>query len=74
MVEASRGTLGLTVAYPIAQATGWRAMFDLDIGDSDDDEPIDLRMYLRHDGQAMSETWIYQAFPSQLRALLASHA
>jgi glucans biosynthesis protein len=74
VVEASRGTLGLTVAYPIAEATGWRAMFDLDIGESADDEPIDLRMYLRHDGQAMSETWIYQAFPSQLRALLASHA
>jgi glucans biosynthesis protein len=74
VVEASRGTLGLTVAYPIAGAAGWRAMFDLDIGPPDGDEPIDLRMYVRHDGEAMSETWIYQAFPSQLHELLASHA
>ena len=36
--------------------------------------PIDLRMYVRHGGRAMSETWIAQAFPSQLRELLASHA
>jgi glucans biosynthesis protein len=75
VVGASRGTVGFTVAYPIAEASGWRVMFDLDIGPpGDDDEPIDLRMYVRHDGRAMSETWIYQAFPSQLRALLASRA
>ena len=49
--------------------------FDLDIGPPDaGDEPIDLRMYLRHDGEAKSETWLYQAFPSQLHALLAEHA
>ncbi|WP_290748346.1 glucan biosynthesis protein [Amaricoccus sp.] len=75
VVEASRGELGLTVAYPIAEATGWRVMFDLDIGPADGtDEPINLRMYVSHDGQAKSETWIAQAFPSQLHALLDSHA
>jgi glucans biosynthesis protein len=75
VVQASRGTVGLTVAYPIAQASGWRVMFDLDFGPPEEgDEPIDLRMYVRHDGQAMSETWIYQAFPSQLREMLAAHA
>ena len=36
--------------------------------------PIDLRLFLRHENEAMSETWIYQAFPSQLRELLAEHA
>ena len=37
-------------------------------------DPIDLRLFLRHEEQAMSETWIYQAFPSQLHALLGEHA
>ena len=32
------------------------------------------RMYVSHEGKAMSETWIYQVFPSQLHALLAQHA
>lgn len=75
IVQASRGELGLTVAYPIAQHEGWRVMFDLDIGPDDGkDDPIDLRMYVSHDGKAMSETWIYQVFPSQMRALLRSRA
>ncbi len=75
VVEASRGTLDLVVAYPIATTDRWRASFDLDIGPPDQtDAPIDLRMYLRHDGKAMSETWIYQAFPSQLHEMLDEHA
>lgn len=78
-VSASRGTIGLTVAYPIAGTTGWRVMFDLDLGPADSpenakDEPIDLRMFVHRDGKALSETWIYQVFPSQMRALLAEHA
>lgn len=79
LVEASRGELGLTVAYPIATQPGWRVMFDLDIGAPDlpqnaADEPIDLRMYVSHEGKALSETWIWQVFPSQLREMLAAHA
>ncbi len=75
MVQASRGTLSLVYAFPIATTDRWRVTFDLDIGPpGEGDEPIDLRMYLRQDGQAMSETWIYQAFPSQLHGLLAEHA
>lgn len=75
VVTASRGTLGLTVAYPIATQPGWRVMFDLDFGSTEggSDEPIDLRMYVAHEGKAMTETWIWQVFPSQLREMLASH-
>ena len=61
----------------MATTERWRVTFDLDIGAPDaagEDEPIDLRMYLRREGEAMSETWIYQAFPSQLRELLAARA
>jgi glucans biosynthesis protein len=74
VVEASRGEVSLVYAFPIATTDRWRVTFDLDFGDDPGDEPIDLRLFLRHEGQAMSETWIYQAFPSQLRALLAQHA
>ena len=72
-VQASRGTIGLTAVYPIATKEGWRVTFDLDIGpDEGDNAPIDLRMFVHLDDRAMSETWIYQVFPSQLRELLAS--
>jgi glucans biosynthesis protein len=75
VVETSHGTLDLVVAYPIATTDRWRVSFDLDIGPPDPaDAPINLRMFLRHEGEAKSETWIYQAFPSQLRAMLAEHA
>ena len=75
VVEASRGTVDLVFAFPIATTDRWRVTFDLDIGPPDPaDTPIDLRMYVSHDGKAMSETWLYQVFPSQLHALLAQHA
>ena len=75
VVEASRGALDLVFAFPIATTDRWRVTFDLDIGPEDgNNSPIDLRLYLRHEGEAMSETWIYQAFPSQLRELLSEHA
>ncbi|MFO1104706.1 MAG: glucan biosynthesis protein D [Amaricoccus sp.] len=74
-VDVSRGTLGLTVAYPIAGTSLWRVMFDVDMGpDNGKDEPIDMRMFVHREGKALSETWIYQVFPSQMRALLAEHA
>ena len=52
-------------------------MFDLDIGPAEaetGDEPIDLRMFVHLDDRALSETWLFQVFPSQIRAFLASHA
>ncbi|PZQ47968.1 MAG: glucan biosynthesis protein D [Rhodovulum sulfidophilum] len=74
-VTASRGEIGLTVAYPIAGQDGWRVMFDLDLGpETDDNAPIDLRMFIHLEGKALSETWLYQVFPSQMRELLAAHA
>ena len=75
VVSASRGKLDLIYAFPIATTDRWRVTFDLDVGaQGQGDEPIDLRMFLQHEGQAMSETWIYQVFPSQMHALLAEHA
>ena len=43
---------------------GWRAMFDL-VPDGAG-EPINLRLFLQLDGQALTETWIYQYTPPPL--------
>ena len=75
VVSASRGDVSLVYAYPIATTDRWRVTFDLNFGPPDQpDDPIDLRLYLRHKDQAMSETWLYQVFPSQLHELLGEHA
>jgi glucans biosynthesis protein len=75
VVQASRGAVSLVFAYPIATTDRWRVTFDLDVGPAEaPDDPIDLRLYLRHDDQAMSETWLYQVFPSQMHELLSEHA
>ncbi len=62
VIEASRGTVEITSARPLDSIKGWRAMFDIKPSD-DSVEPINLRLYLRSDGQPLSETWIYQWTP-----------
>ena len=62
MIAASRGRVEITSARPLAALGGWRAMFDLALSD-DSVEPINLRLYLAVDGEALSETWLYQYVP-----------
>ena len=67
VIEASRGEVEITSARPLWQVngddiSGWRAMFDLKPTD-DSVEPINIRMYLRCDGQPLTETWLYQWTP-----------
>lgn len=62
MITASRGEVEITSARPQKEIKGYRAMFDLKPTDSST-EPIDLRLYLRLDGQPLTETWIYQWTP-----------
>ena len=66
-VSASRGKVEIVSARPIAEATGYRASFDLR-PDDESPEPINLRLYLRVDGQPLSETWIYQWSPPDAAA------
>lgn len=61
IITASRGEVEITSARPLEEINGYRAMFDLVPGDSE--EPIDLRVYLRLDNQPLTETWIYQYTP-----------
>ena len=59
-VTASCGKISGVEAFPVVGTKRWRMMFDL----SDlDGQPADLRAFLQKDNEALSETWIYQAFP-----------
>lgn len=67
VIEVSRGKVEITSARPLYQVngenvSGWRAMFDLKPTD-DSVEPINIRMYLRCNGEPLTETWIYQWTP-----------
>lgn len=62
VIRASRGEIELTSARPLHSIRGYRAMFDIRPMDEATD-PIDLRLYLQHDGKALTETWLYQWSP-----------
>ncbi len=61
VISASRGQVEITSARPLLPINAWRAMFDLVPDDTE--QPIDLRLYLSLDGQALTETWMYQYSP-----------
>nr|WP_300309290.1 glucan biosynthesis protein D [Halomonas sp.] len=63
VIEASRGKVEITSARPLEAIQGYRAMFDV-VPPDDSTDPIDLRLYLRDEnGEALSETWMYQWTP-----------
>ena len=59
-VSASRGRYDAVAAYRIVGTSRWRAIFDYN---PEGREAADLRAYLEQDGQALTETWIYQHIP-----------
>jgi glucans biosynthesis protein len=61
VVSASRGRIDNGYVIRIVGTNRWRAAFDLH---ADGREPIGLRTYLRLGEQTLSETWLYQYFPS----------
>jgi len=65
VITASRGRVEITSARPLASIGGYRAMFDL--VPAPGTEPIALRMFLRANGQALSETWLYEWDPAPAR-------
>ncbi len=51
------GTVERKVAYPVLGTGRWRAIFDFS---PPDHEPVDMRLFLSRNGEALTETWIYQ--------------
>lgn len=66
VIVVSRGQVEITSVRPLAPIQGLRAMFDLKPTDRDPG-PINLRMFLRVDGQPLTETWLYQWTPPLVR-------
>jgi glucans biosynthesis protein len=62
VISASRGRIELASARPLVPLRQWRAMFDVALTD-DSVEPVNLRLFLSLDGQALTETWLYQYSP-----------
>ncbi|MBB5392276.1 MULTISPECIES: glucan biosynthesis protein [unclassified Herbaspirillum] len=62
VLGASRGSFSYVFAEPVPDGVAghWRAQFDLAV---DGDEPVDMRLFLRDKGQALTETWLFQYHP-----------
>ena len=63
VVTSSRGTPTGLAVIPVRGTKIWRAFFDLSIEGKD---PINLRCYIPLGTGALTETWLYQYFPSPL--------
>ena len=61
-LSASSGKVELTSVRPLHAINGYRAMFDL-IPPEGDNTPINLRLFLKAEGHALGETWMYQYSP-----------
>lgn len=61
VITASRGEIREPAARRLRGTPAWRCNFDLV---SEGPEPIDLRCYLRDEGGALTETWLYQWTPT----------
>jgi periplasmic glucans biosynthesis protein len=68
VISASRGQIEIPSARPLEAVRGYRVMFDLKPTD-ESTAPVNLRLYLRANGQPLSETWLYQWTPPDRRTL-----
>ncbi|HEY7963021.1 MAG TPA: glucan biosynthesis protein D [Steroidobacteraceae bacterium] len=62
VISTSRGRIEVPSARPLQPLSQWRVIFDLALAD-DSVEPVNLRLFLELDGEALSETWTYQYTP-----------
>ena len=61
VLTTSRGKISSVATEPVPDGVPghWRTFFDLgDLGG--DKKPAELRLFLRHFGETLSETWLYQ--------------
>ena len=60
VITASKGKIKDEFMQPVPGTRRWRAIFDLI---PDGSEPVELRLFIRGNGEAMTETWLYQFRP-----------
>lgn len=61
VVEARNGRIvGLVAARPVVGTDRWRLSFDF-AGEPEATDPVEIRAWLRLDGDAITETWLGQA-------------
>jgi glucans biosynthesis protein len=63
MITLSRGTIANPYVVKVVGTNTWRAFFDVAAGGSD---MINMRCYLRLGDATLSETWLYQYFPTRM--------
>lgn len=61
VVTLSRGIIEKPYVIKVVGTQRWRAFFDVGADGSD---PVNLRCFLKLGGKTLSETWLYQFFPS----------
>jgi glucans biosynthesis protein len=66
VITVSHGQTEHVTAHYVEEFHGYRALFDVKPPD-DSVEPIDMRLYLRVNGRALTETWIYLWTPPSLK-------
>jgi glucans biosynthesis protein len=64
-VSASSGKISGVYALPVVGTKRWRAVFDLAPAALD---PVELRLFLRRKGVALTETWLSQYHPEKSAA------
>lgn len=62
VITASRGRVEIVAVRPLNSSAAYRVSFDV-VPEAGDPRPIDLRVFLRANGEALSETWMYQWTP-----------
>lgn len=66
IITASHGVIELTSARILRPIQGYRVMFDLR-PNARDSTPVDLRLFLKVGDETLTETWMYQWTPPELR-------
>jgi glucans biosynthesis protein len=61
VATSSRGKIDNAYVIKVVGTDRWRALFDLT---ADGKAPVNLRCFLRLNDKTLSETWLYQYFPS----------
>jgi glucans biosynthesis protein len=60
VVWASHGEIGRTFAEQVPRTKRWRAVFDIQ---ETDQQPVDLRLFMKAGDQPLTETWLFQLQP-----------